>query len=325
MTKISVIVPAYNSESTILATITSVQNQTFSDWEIIAIDDGSTDGTLQVLEQIQDEKIKIYSYDNGGVSFARNKGINHATGEFISFLDADDLWSPDKLELQLKALQNNPAAGVVYSLVVSGLEESEDSFTFVEGNKSIYQGNVYCQLLLENFISCGSNILVRREAIKSIGFFDSQVDSSEDWDYCLRLATKWSFVCVAKQQIIHRKTPNSASTKAAKIEKTGLLTLEKAFVATPQLNYLKNQSLARFYSYCGDLYYGNHQDVKDMRKALQRLWWAIKLYPATLGDRSVLKLLLKSLLRQFVSTKIIRNCYQPLKQKTNICDPRYLS
>ncbi len=325
MTKISVIVPAYNSEQTILATITSVQNQTFPDWEVIVINDGSTDGTLQVLEQIQDEKIKIYSYDNGGVSFARNKGINYATGEFITFLDADDLWSPDKLELQLKALQNNPEAGVVYSLVVSGLEKSEDSFTFVEGNKTVYQGNVYRQLLLENFISCGSNILVRREAIRSVGIFDSQVDSCEDWDYCLRLATKYSFVCIAKPQIIHRKTLGSMSSKAVVIEEAGLLTLQKAFTATPQLNCLKNQSLARFHSYCADLYYSNHQDVKDIRKALQRLWWAIKLYPATLRDRSVLKLLLKSLLGQFLPAKNLRKLYQPFKQKANIPDLRYLS
>ncbi len=145
MTKISVIIPAYNSEQTILATITSVQNQTFTDWEIIAINDGSTDDTLKMLEQIQDQRIKNYSYDNQGVSFARNQGLTHATGEFISFLDADDLWSPDKLESQLKALQNNPAAGVAYSLVVSGLEQTEDSFTFVEGNKTIYQGDVYRQ------------------------------------------------------------------------------------------------------------------------------------------------------------------------------------
>jgi glycosyltransferase involved in cell wall biosynthesis len=182
MNKISVIIPAYNSEKTILATITSVQNQTFTDWEIIIINDGSTDNTLEVVEKIQDERIKIYSYENGGLSTARNRGITQAKGEFISFLDADDLWSPDKLELQLKALQENPTAGVAYSLVVSGLEKADNLFTFIEGNKTIYHGDVYRQLLLKNFISCGSNILVRRAAIESVGIFDLQLKSCEDWD-----------------------------------------------------------------------------------------------------------------------------------------------
>lgn len=324
MTKISVIIPAYNSEKTILATITSVQNQTFTDWEIIVIDDGSTDNTLKILEQIQDERIRIYSYDNRGVSSARNRGINHATGEFISFLDADDLWLPDKLELQLKTLQENPTAGVAYSLVVGGLEQVENLFTFVEGNKTIYQGDVYRPLLLANFLSCGSNILVRREAIASVGIFDSLVDSCEDWDYCLRLAAKWSFVGVAKQQVIHRKTPGSATTKAAVMEQAGLLTLQKAFAATPQLNYLKNQSLAKFYSYCAELYYINNRDNKDIEKALQRLWWAIKLYPPILRDRSKFKLLIKLLLRQLLPTKIIANIARALKQKVDVSKPHYL-
>ncbi len=325
MTKISVIVPAYNSEQTILATITSVQNQTFTDWEIVVINDGSTDNTLKTLEQIQDKRIIIYSYENQGLSSARNRGITKAAGEFVTFLDADDLWSPDKLELQLKAFQENPEAGVAYSLAVGGLEHAENLFTFVEGNKTIYQGQVYCQLLLENFIGCGSNILVRREAIESVGFFDLQLNSCEDWDYYLRLAAKWSFVCVAKQQIIHRQTSGSMRTKVAVMEKAGLLTLRKAFEATPQFNYLKNQSLARFYSYCADLYYINDRDGKNTRKALQNLWCAIKLYPLILSDRSVLKLLLKTLLKLFISPIIIKSLYRPFKQKSNISDPRYLS
>ncbi len=139
------------------------------------------------------------------------------------------------------------------------------------------------------------------------------------------MAAKWPFICVAKQQIIHRKTPGSASTKVAKMERAGLLTLQKAFAATPQFDYLKNQSLARFYNYCADLYYSNHRDSKDMKKALQRLWWAIKLHPPILRERSVFKLLPKLLLGQFLSAKIIRNCYQPFKQKSKIFDPRDVS
>ena len=116
---ISVTIPTYNAESTILETVESFQNQTFSDWELIVINDGSKDKTLELLQSIEDERIKIFSYENAGLAAARNRGIYHATGEFIAFLDADDMWTPDKLELQLAALQQHPEAGVAIAGAVS--------------------------------------------------------------------------------------------------------------------------------------------------------------------------------------------------------------
>ena len=108
MPKISVVVPAYNSQNTICETITSVLQQSFSDFELIVINDGSTDRTLELLSDVKDARLKVYSYPNGGLPAARNRGIIRATGEFLSFIDADDLWTSDKLELQLQALQENP-------------------------------------------------------------------------------------------------------------------------------------------------------------------------------------------------------------------------
>jgi glycosyltransferase involved in cell wall biosynthesis len=115
MPTISVIIPTYNAERTVLKTVESVQKQTFSDIEIIIINDGSTDRTLELVQSIKDQRLKIFSYENGGLPVARNRGISQATGEFISFVDADDLWTPDKLELQLTALQQHPEAGADYS------------------------------------------------------------------------------------------------------------------------------------------------------------------------------------------------------------------
>src|SRR4028119_270042 len=115
MPTISVIVSAYNAEQTILETITSVLNQTFSNFELLVINDGSTDRTLELLSTVKDPRLKIFSYPNGGVSVARNRGITQASGEFIAVLDADDLWTVDKLELQLAALQEHPEAGLAYS------------------------------------------------------------------------------------------------------------------------------------------------------------------------------------------------------------------
>ena len=112
MPTISVIIPAYNAEKTIFETIDSIRKQTFEDFEIIVIDDGSEDKTLEIVESIADERIKLFSYPNGGLPIARNRGIEHSLGDFLSFIDSDDLWTPDKLELQLTALLNNGSISI---------------------------------------------------------------------------------------------------------------------------------------------------------------------------------------------------------------------
>ncbi|MGL5196776.1 MAG: glycosyltransferase family 2 protein [Chroococcales cyanobacterium] len=115
MPEISIIIPAYNAESTLVETIESVLQQTFTDFEILVINDGSQDCTQTLAEAIPDPRVQVLTYPNGGVCAARNRGISRAKGKYIAFLDADDLWTGDKLELQWAALQENPQAGVAYS------------------------------------------------------------------------------------------------------------------------------------------------------------------------------------------------------------------
>jgi glycosyltransferase involved in cell wall biosynthesis len=115
LTTISVVIPVYNGERTIFEAVNSVLAQTFRDFELIVIDDGSQDTTTEILAAIHDSRLRVFSYTNAGVAASRNRGIELASGEFISFLDADDLWTPDKLELQLNALRNHPEAAVSYS------------------------------------------------------------------------------------------------------------------------------------------------------------------------------------------------------------------
>src|SRR5919202_991349 len=144
MRLISVIIPVYNGEKTIQETIESVLKQTFSNFELIVIDDGSQDSTLQIVSTIQDTRLKIFSYSNAGVSTSRNRGLSHATGEFISFIDADDLWTLDKLESQLKALQENPNAAVAYSWT-NWIDRSNQLLG--RGSYLPEQGDVFAKLL----------------------------------------------------------------------------------------------------------------------------------------------------------------------------------
>ena len=285
MPTISVVIPAYNAEHTILETISSVQQQTFSDFELIVIDDGSTDRTLELLHSIKDSRLQIFPYENGGVSVARNRGISHAAGEFISFIDADDLWSPDKLELQLAALQQHPEAGVAYSWTYF-MDEKEGSRSFHPCEPVFFEGKVYSDLLVNNFIASGSNILLRRQAVESVGEFDSKCNGAEDWDYCLRLATKWSFVLVPQLQVFYRRSSGSTSSKVEKMKKVCLVVLEKAYEVAPQsLQHLKKKSLAWIYQYCTDLSLRYSTDIKGIQQAGWHLYMAIRLQPKTLLEK----------------------------------------
>src|SRR4028118_1589922 len=160
MPLISVIIPVYNGEKTIRETIESILNQTFTDFELIVINDGSQDATLEIVECIQDSRLKVFSYPNAGQAASRNQGISHACGRYISFIDADDLWAPDKLEAQLKALQANPQAAVAYSWTKCIDELGQFSR---RGSHISATGNVYGKLLLIDFIENGSNPLIRAE------------------------------------------------------------------------------------------------------------------------------------------------------------------
>jgi glycosyltransferase involved in cell wall biosynthesis len=305
MPTLSVIVPAYNAERTILETIASVQQQIFSDFEVIVINDGSTDGTLERLNTVKDPRLKVFSYENGGVSVARNRGMTHATGEFIAFLDADDLWTPDKLELQLSALQQNPEAGVAYSWT-RFIDERGESFH--DGKQLLFEGNVYAELLIDNFLASGSNPLVRREAVESVGEFDPALAPCEDWDYYLRLAVRWPFVLVPKPQILYRQSSFSASSKVERLETAALNVIEKAFqAASLELQPLKNQSLAGLYQYSAELYLRHSaNNLNEVNQAGQRLWKAIRLAPKLLLDKET-----HNLVKWFIKKSVLMR--MPLK------------
>ena len=244
---ISVIIPVYNGEKTIRETIDSVLNQTYSNLEIIVINDGSLDLTLNVVYSIRDCRLKVFSYQNSGVSISRNRGIERASGQFISFLDADDIWTPEKLEEQLKALQTNPQASVAYSWV-DYIDENGDFFR--HGNHITMNGNAYEKMLIQNILENGSNPLIRRQALINIGNFDQSLKFAEDWDMWLRLASRYNFVTVPYAHVLYRTSSYSVSTNVLEMEKFSLEFIEKAFNQAPaSLQYLKRKSLTNLYHY----------------------------------------------------------------------------
>lgn len=295
MPQISVIIPAYNAEATIAETIESVQRQTVSDFELIVIDDGSRDRTQEVLANISEPRLRVFQEENGGVATARNRGFARATGEFIAFLDADDLWTPNKLEQQLAALQRQPEAGVAYSWTYYIDQQSQALYP---GMQPAYEGNIYGELLLANVLANGSNPLIRRVAIDRAGGFDPALSAAADWDFYLRLAAQFPFVVVPEYQILYRQSSGSMSAKVEAMKAEILFVLERAFqTASPETQTLRSRSLSAIHQYCAELYL-NHGTGQEQRVA-ENLQQAIRLYPQSLlqwnTQRTALKFLLKRL------------------------------
>jgi glycosyltransferase involved in cell wall biosynthesis len=293
MPKISVIIPAYNGEQTIKETIKSVLSQTLSQFEIIVINDGSQDKTLEVVSSILDPRLKVLSYPNAGVSVSRNRGISQAGGDYVSFLDADDLWTPDKLESQLKALQANPQAAVAYSWT-DWIDES-GQFLRSGGHISV-NGDVYAKLLLRDFVESGSNPLIRRQALTEVGGFDKSLNLAADWDMWLRLAARYEFVAVPSSQILYRVSPNSMSSNVWKMEAESLQIIERAFAVAPEsLQHLKREVLGNRYKY---LTFKSLEGTPERKKGLAavRFLWQMVRY-----DRSML---LRSQILAIVLVKI---------------------
>lgn len=178
MKTVSVIIPVYKAEKYIATTLQSALDQTYKNIEILIIDDGSPDRSIEICQQFKDPRIKIIRQKNRGLPGARNTGIRHATGEYLTLLDADDLWLPEKLEKHLQHLDNSPNVGVSFS---------RSAFIDDDGQAlGIYQmpqikGITSSLVLCRNPISNGSVAVIRREVFEAIKFQDNLYGTVEDF------------------------------------------------------------------------------------------------------------------------------------------------
>ena len=316
MPLISVIIPLYNSEKTIKQTLESVFEQTFSDWEIIAINDGSKDSTLDILAAIEEPRLKVFSYPNGGISVSRNRGLALAQGEFIAFLDHDDLWTPDKLELQLKALQENPQAAVAYSWVdlINELGEFIRPHTRYSAT-----GDVLPKQLLDSIVHTASNPLIRKKALIEVGGFDESILGPEDWDLFIRLAARYHFVAVPKVQVLFRMTASSASTNIARQETQTLKVLDRAFSLAPEsLQHLKKRSFTKIYMYLTFKALEVPSGRKNGFVAARCLWIALKNDPSLLRQpKNILVALFKIILVIMLPTHQAKQLLKKIKELKN--------
>lgn len=302
MPLISVIIPVYNGENTIKKTIESVLSQTLPDFELIVINDGSQDATSEIVNSINDSRIQIFSYPNAGTNSARNRGIYQAKSEHIAFIDADDLWTVDKLETQLKALQTHPEIAVAYSW--SDYIDQAGKF-LRRGSHISVTGNVYPHLLLSNFLENGSNALIRKQALIEVGGFDESLTHAEDWDMWLRLASQYHFVAVPFPQILYRVSHDSSSFNISKLEAGCLQVINQAFTqASESLQYLKRYSLANLYKYLTSKALENSVERANGFAAARFLWQAIKNDPSLLRAPVIVKVVFKTAVITFLPPRL---------------------
>ncbi len=235
--KVSVVVPAYNVSGYIQETLISLLLQTFSNFEVLVIDDGSSDDTAAIVEQFEerDSRFQLLQKSNGGLSSARNYGIRHARGEYIALLDGDDIYHKDKLATHVARLDRDADVGVVYSASQTIRDDGRPTFISLSG-KPVHS-NPMLALLCKNFLGHGSNGVFRRCLVDEVGEFDENLCSWEDVDFWLRIAAtqKWRFYREKRILCYYRVRPSGLSFNVVQMRISGEQVIEGAKERSPEL------------------------------------------------------------------------------------------
>ncbi|QDV39707.1 glycosyltransferase family 2 protein [Tautonia plasticadhaerens] len=231
---VSVIIPTYNSGSFVTAAVESALGQSVQPFEIIVIDDGSTDATSHVLKPYMGS-IRYYQQPNAGLSAARNRGIAAAMGDLIAFLDADDIWLPNKLALQMETLEKHPEAALVHSDVYFWDNETGER-AIRNKMRHGYTGRCYHQFFRRNAV-CPSTVLVRRECLDRIGGFDEQIrrPTTQDYDLWWRIARRYDLAYLDRPTVLYRLHSGNASKQTLMMVEDELYVVLKALSEDSQL------------------------------------------------------------------------------------------
>lgn len=263
----SIVIPAYNAAETIADTLTSIFAQDFTDYEIIVVDDGSTDNTLAVLKQFDDPRLRIVQQKNRGLAGAHNTGIHESRGPFVAFCDADDLWVPEKLGRHIEHLQDNPQIGISFA----GSRLIDEEGTLVGIDQSPKLTAITCaDIFKRNPIGNGSAAVMRREALDEFAYrpfheterdwwFDENFRQSDDIEGWLRFATTmdWTIEGIPGHLTLYRVNTRGLSaniekqfetwmqmrTKIAEIVPT-IAERHAAAAAAYQLRYLARRAVS---------------------------------------------------------------------------------
>lgn len=286
---VSVVIATYNMGQYLPQAIDSILAQQWENLEVVVVDDGSEDDTPQVMERYQNNgRINYIRNENQGQPKAKNCGVNAAKGEFIAFCDADDLWEPNKLTVQMP-LFSNPNVGVVYS-EVSNIDENNQRYQQPPAYTR-YRGIVTEQLLYKNFVPFGTAI-IRRACVEQCGAFDEQFRMGIDWDLWLRYSLHWQFDYTPERTYVYREWSGQMSNNYRGRYDHAFRILKK--FEQNSADKLKPSALKRAWA---DMYIGKGNIIarreKNFKEPLKNIIQGIQLSPTYgYGWKSLIKLVL---------------------------------
>ena len=284
---VSVVVPSYNASRFIRETLDSVLAQTYRDFEVIVVDDGSTDHTPDIVADYarRDSRIRLVSQPNSGVGVARNRGIAEASGVFFAPLDADDIWYPQKLEKQVESLERGGEEwGYAYCWSKSINERGEAFLPFAHWP---IRGNVFYALIYRNIIGNASVPLFRTSAVREIGGYRTRAEQGgaqgcEDWDLSLRVAAKYLVDEVSDYLVGYRQISSTMSSNVLGMAKSYEFIMSELRREYPQIpEKLMGWSAGHFYNWLlpGAYSSGNDEAFFRFLKIMWKSDPAIFLYP----------------------------------------------
>lgn len=259
---VSIILPTYNRADFLSRSVESVLNQTFSDFELIIVNDASTDSSKEVIDTYDDQRIIYLEHErNLGGSAARNTGIKAANGSFIAFQDSDDEWLPEKLEKQIKIMAEAPVSvGVIYT---GFWRIRGDSKEYIPGAANqVKEGNIHLELLKGNFVTTQA-VLVKKECFQKAGMFDETLPRLQDWELFLRISKFYEFCYIPEALVNSFFTEGSISSKPKALIDAIEIILNKHLKEYKEHQKIYENQL-RFLSGL----YGNEYGVKKCREYL---------------------------------------------------------
>jgi glycosyltransferase involved in cell wall biosynthesis len=299
--RVSVVVPAYNAATTISQALDSVFRQSFRDFEVVIVDDGSTDRTREVVAEYGD-RIRVLTKANEGKPAAtRNLGVHAARGELVAFLDADDWWREDKLERQVAVFDGRPDVGLVYT--ADATVDANGKTLSVNPCPPEARGRIYELLTVRN-VMVGSSVMARREAIVRAGGFDEGLTSIENWDLWIRIARDWAIDYIDEPLTLYRVHAGNRSSNVELRRQNVFLVLAKHHDArdrSPEARRRRRDAYFHaYFNVLGKAYFGQ-LEMGAARRALIR---ALGLKPS----RAAVRLFLLTLLgkRGFVAARALK-------------------
>jgi glycosyltransferase involved in cell wall biosynthesis len=270
--KVSVIIPTYNYGRFINSAIESVLAQTFPIYEIIVVDDGSTDETEEIVKKFGD-KVRYIKQKNSGVCAARNNGVANSSGDFIAFLDADDIWLPEKTEKQITKFQENAEIGLVSCGKREFDSESGETTAFLLDGKEGWVADDLLLFEVPTINVSGGAIMVSRQAFDEVGGFDVNLIVAEDWDFCYRIARKFQVGFVPEVMVDYRIHGKNSHLNIIEMERSMKIFYEKAFQTDDKnILRLRQRAFGNFHTKLAGSYFRAKNYRKFWQHSLKSLW-----------------------------------------------------